>query len=167
MIAGDEDATEAYRKKQRIGLERQELRTLNSKIGRMSRINAVAFRNADVDTLQSVAECTQAMLLMSGLPPEPPPVASKQKRKRPPAYVRCEGTTHAGEQCSLHSQMSHVDAEPLRKCSSFCAYHQPDQVYAPPEGVGGRAPMRRNHEDAQWAGRISLPLYIVQPSPSR
>lgn len=145
MIAGDEDATEAYRKKQRIDRERQELRTLNTKIGRMSRINAVAFRNADVDTLQSVAECTQAMRLMSGLPPEPPPAASKQKRKRPPAYVRCEGTTHAGEQCSLHSQMSHVDAEPLRKGSSFCAYHQPDEVYAPPEGARQCAGITRMH----------------------
>ena len=38
MIAGDEDATEAYRKKQRVDRERQELRTLNTNIGRMSRI---------------------------------------------------------------------------------------------------------------------------------
>ena len=85
------------------------------------------------------------MRLMSGLPPEPPPAASKQRRKRPPAYVRCEGTTHAGEQCSLHSQMSHVDAEPLRKGSSFCAYHQPDEVYAPLEGARQCAGITRMH----------------------
>ena len=102
MIAGDEDATEAYRKKQRIDRERQELRTLNTKIGRMSRINAVAFRNADVDTLQSVAECTQAMRLMSGLPPAPPPAASIQKRKRPPAYT-CAAKAQRTQESSARS----------------------------------------------------------------
>lgn len=57
-------------------------------------------------------------------------------------------------------------------CGRRAAAEEQQLLRVPPawrglRAAGGRAPMRRNHEDAQWAGRISLPLYIVQPSPSR